>query len=168
MDDLSNQDPTNSSHSSFRFIIWLDTVGSDPMSVEALAYESDETEKTEPPPVGVGDFVIICDEIQKLEWFGQILSPQLNLPLLGVSRDNPSNLAALERVLRGLVSVTVFTRQVYYYQIRLLGQIEDNTLLALRIRPRAGSKGRLAEENEVITYLQLPAVIEEGAVNESA
>jgi hypothetical protein len=146
---------------SFCFIVWLDDLGSEPTNIEVLAFEDQgENQPTEPPPIGQGDFVVVYDSIQNERWFGQVLTPQLNLPLLGVNRESPSNLTALERVLRGLVSVTVFTRQVYYYQTRLLGQISDDILLALRIRPRAGSQGRPATEAEVMRYLALPAVEE--------
>ncbi len=166
---MTNLNPPNSESTNdaekrqdeFCFIVWLDDLGSEPINVEILSFEDKgEGQPTEPPPIGQGDFVVVYDSIQNQSWFGQVLTPQLNLPLLGVNRESPSNLTALERVLRGLVSVTVFTRQVYYYQTRLLGQISGDALLALRIRPRAGSQGRPATEKEVICYLALPAVKE--------
>jgi hypothetical protein len=156
-----NQSGGEAKTEAFCFIVWLDDLGSEPTNVEILAFEDQgENQPTMPPPIGQGDFVVVYDSIQKQSWFGQVLTPQLNLPLLGVNRESPSNLTAMERVLRGLVSVTVFTRQVYYYQTRLLGQISGDVLLALRIRPRGGSQGRPATEKEVICYLALPAVKE--------
>ncbi len=152
--------------SDYIFIVWLDQLGCDPLSVEVIAYEGNaENTERKLPPVGVGDFVVIKDEIQDREWLGQVQTPQLNLPLLGLDRTNPSNLAALERVLSGQVSTTVFTRQVYYYQILLLGAIENNTMQSVRVRPRGGSKGRIAKVEEVIRYLDMPAIFPTDAIN---
>ncbi len=141
------------------FIVWADTLGSDPYEVEGLSYEGDP-EHVSSPPVQAGDFVIIDDEYQKEQWFGQVVEPQLNLPLMGLSRDNPSNIAAMERVLRGEVESSVFLRQVYYYRVRLLGQIagdgERARLVGLKRRPRVGARGRVARVEEVLQFLEMP------------
>lgn len=141
-----------------QFVIWADLLGSDAYHVEALSYDS-SSEVVQPPPVEAGDFVVIEDIDQlELRWFGQVVEPQRNLPLQGLTRDNPSNVAAMERVLKEQIKASIFLKQVYYYRIRLLGQINvgSSSLSSVKRRPRAGSRGRSATENEVIQYMDLP------------
>jgi hypothetical protein len=143
------------------FVVWADNIGGLASEVEALSFEGNP-KKLAPPPSLSGEFVVIHDKLQQVEWLGQIVEPQRNVPLQGLTRDNPSNIAAMERVLAGTVEVSVFLRQVYYYRIRLLGEInkETNKLQSVRRRPRAGSLGRPAETVEVVKYMDLPTFTE--------
>ena len=133
------------------FVVWADNIGGPSAEVEALSFEGKPKSLT-PPPSLSGEFVVVHDNLQDADWLGQIVEPQRNIPLQGLTRDNPSNIAAMERVLQGTVEVSVFLRQVYYYRIRLLGEInkENDRLQSVRRRPRAGSLGRPAGVIEVI------------------
>ena len=141
----------------YDFVVWADTENSDAYEVEGLSYEGNP-DKIVSPPIAAGDFVVIDDEKQLLKWFGQVIEPQRNLPLQGLRRDNPSNIAAMERILAGTVEASIFLNQVYYYKIRLLGEINPQTqrLQSIGRRPRAGARGRGASTKEVITYMDLP------------
>lgn len=140
----------------YDFVIQFDSLVSDAYQCEGLSFEGNP-ENISSPPISAGDFVIIEDEQQGRGWFGQVMEPQRNIPI-GLSRDNPSTAVAMERVLNNQVEASVFARQIYYYNIRLLGEINYKTkrLQSVRIRPRAGSKGRRAEQDEVIRYMDLP------------
>ena len=140
----------------YDFVIQFDSLNSTAHECEALSFEGDPYNIAS-PPISSGDFVIIDDEQQQRSWFGQVIEPQRNIPL-GLSRDNPSTAVAMERVLNNQVEASVFARQTYYYKIRLLGEVNDDTgrLQSVRLRPRAGSKGRRADQSEVIRYMDLP------------
>lgn len=145
----------------FTFVVWADNIGSQASEIEALSFEGKAKALT-PPPSLSGEFVIVHDDLQKADWLGQVVEPQRNVPLQGLTRDNPSNIAAMQRVLEGTVEVSVFLRQVYYYRIRLLGEINPaaQRLQSVRRRPRAGSLGRPAETIEVVKYMDLPQFTE--------
>ena len=155
----------------YQFIIWADRLGSDAYQVEALSYERELGAETLPllaqesdleakrPPIAASDFVVIQDKVQERSWFGQVVEPQRNLPLLGLSRDNPSQVTALKKVLNDEVDVSVFLKQVYYYTISLLGEIVDNNLQSVRQRPRVGAVGRQASMEEVLQYMNLPELL---------
>lgn len=145
----------------FTFVVWADNIGGLSSEVEALSFEG-KPKALAPPPSLSGEFVVVNDKLQNADWLGQIVEPQRNVPLQGLTRDNPSNIAAMERVLGGTVEVSIFLRQVYYYRIRLLGEIskETNRLQSVRRRPRAGSLGRPAETIEVVKYMDLPQFTE--------
>jgi hypothetical protein len=155
----------------YQFIIWADRLGSDAYQVEALSYEREHGAETLPllaqasdlearrPPIAASDFVVIQDKVQKRSWFGQVVEPQRNLPLLGLSRDNPSQVTALKKVLNDEVDVSVFLKQVYYYTISLLGEIMDDHLQSVRQRPRVGAVGRQASMEEVFQYMNLPELL---------
>jgi DNA helicase HerA-like ATPase len=147
-----------------QFIVWADSLSSDAYQIEALSYERDTAPlpsqpsdfEAKRPPIAAGDFVIIQDKSQGLSWFGQVVEPQRNLPLLGLSRDNPSQVTALRKVLNGEVEVSVFLKQVYYYRINLLGEIEGNHLQSVKRRPRVGAAGQRATAEEALQYMNLP------------
>jgi hypothetical protein len=138
------------------FVVWADQIGSDATSIEVLSYEGDPVTA---PAIEAGAFVVIEDKHQKAKWFGQVIEPQRNLALQGLTRDNPSNIAAMERVLSGEVEASIFLRQVYYYCIRLIGEVDQkiNRLKSVARRPRAGASGRAATVSEVVSYMDLPA-----------
>ncbi len=79
-------------------IVWHDTLGGEANVVECLSYEGREDE-VNIPPLGAGDFAVIEDSDQKTNWMAQVLEPQRNLPLVGLSRDNPSQVSVFERIL---------------------------------------------------------------------
>jgi len=141
----------------YEFVVWADNQSGDAYNIEALSYEG-EANSIKSPPISAGDFIIVDDKDQNSSWFGQVIEPQRNLALQGLSRDNPSNIAAMERVLSGSVESSIFLRQVYYYHIRLMGEIdwESKRLRSVIRRPRAGACGRRASEIEVLHYLDLP------------
>lgn len=146
-----------------QFVVWADLIGSDAYHIEALSYD-EGSDGIEQPPIAAGDFVLINDSDQSQLWFGQVVEPQRNLPLQGLSRDNPSNVAAMERVLKEQIRASIFLKQVYYYRIRLLGQVDpaNDSLSVVKRRPRAGAKGRAATDEEVIRYMDLPGLRPEG------
>ncbi|MCC6190554.1 MAG: ATP-binding protein [Anaerolineales bacterium] len=162
----------------YQFVIWPDELSSDPTRVEALAYEDmirviaagDGTPAPEPTPLPpalrTGQFVMIDDAIQDEQWFAQVVAPQRNLPLLGTSREHPATMTALMRILRDMVSSSAFARQAYHYELSLIGQIRGEVkpkLTTVMTRPRAGSRGRLSDVNEIIRFLGLPAIAADGA-----
>ncbi len=142
-----------------QFIIWHDTFSSHTNQVECLSYEGRENMPNH-PPLSVGDFVVIEDSDQdNKKWMAQVVEPQRNLPLQGLSRDSPSGVAVFERILQGDIDKSIFLNQVYYYLLELKGEmLENGRLSSVRKRPRAGSVGRIASEEEVRKALNLPAV----------
>lgn len=142
-----------------KLIVWHDTLGSEANVIECLSYEGKE-DKINSPPLGAGDFALIEDSDQKTWWMAQVLEPQRNLPLLGLSRESPSEVSIFERILLGQIDKSIFLRQVYYYRLQLIGEVvkETGRLVSLRRRPRAGSIGSLAKEEAVRKALDLPAI----------
>lgn len=152
------------------FIVWHDSLGGEPNTVECLSYESirgmDESSASTSnasnvnrPALAAGDFVVIEDSDQGTKWMGQVLEPQRNLPLQGLSRESPSAVAVFERILRGDIDKSIFLNQVYYYRLNLIGEIKaDSRLSSVRRRPRAGSVGHAATEESVRKALDLPAI----------
>ncbi|MCC7362085.1 MAG: ATP-binding protein [Anaerolineales bacterium] len=166
---------TTDSYCSYRFVIWPDELSSDPARVEALAYEDVDRvialsrgepaldSSPQPPSLRTGQFVIVDDTVQNEQWFAQVVAPQRNLPLLGTSREHPATMTALMRILREQVANSAFARQAYHYELSLIGQIRGEVkrkLTTVMTRPRAGSRGRLAEVDEIVRFLGLPAVSE--------
>jgi len=155
--------------SDYSFIVWHDALNGEPNLVECLSYE---TAKANPgdagnaekrvisvPPLAAGDFVIIVDSDQSLNWMAQVVNPQRNLPLQGLSRESPSAVAVFERILAGEINKSIFLNQVYYYRLQLIGEIaNDGRLRSVRRRPRAGSVGIAATEDAIRKALDLPAV----------
>lgn len=142
-----------------QFIIWHDTFSSHASKVECLSYEGREGMPNH-PPLSVGDFVVIEDSDQdNKKWMAQVIEPQRNLPLQGLSRDSPSGVAVFERILQGDIEKSIFLNQVYYYLLELKEEmLENGRLSSVCKRPRAGSIGRIANENEVRKGLDLPAI----------
>jgi hypothetical protein len=160
------------------FIVWHDSLSGEPNIVECLSYESiqksnaiddltDSPEKlgknnrqdTNRPPLAAGDFVLVKDSDQNTTWMAQVVEPQRNLPLQGLSRESPSAVAVFERILRGDISKSIFLNQVYYYRLQLIGEVTTNgRLTSVRRRPRAGSVGHAASEESVRRALDLPAI----------
>jgi hypothetical protein len=139
-------------------IVWHDTLSGAANEVECLSYET-KHDTAAPPPLAAADFVVIEDDEQGSKWMGQVVEPQRNVPLQGLSRDSPSEVAVLERVLHGEISKTIFLNQVYYYRVQLIGEILSNgRLTAVRRRPRAGSIGQAATAADVRKALDLPAI----------
>lgn len=148
--------------SNHQFIVWHDTLGGEANMVECLSYEGKESVVNH-PPLGAGDFVVIEDSDQKTEWMAQVVEPQRNLPLQGLSRDSPSEVAVFERILQGDIEKSIFLNQVYYYRLQLIGEVvTSGRLKSVRRRPRAGSMGRVASEEAVRKALDLPAVEDYG------
>lgn len=155
----------------FQFIIWSDIVSSQAFEVEALSFDTTkrvadsvyhkEDLETQEPPVAAADFVMIEDEQQQRMWFGQVIEPQRNLSKLGLSRDNPSQMSMLQRVLSDEIEISVFMKQVYYYRIRLVGEILNGQMSSVRRRPRTGSVGRLATTDEIVQYMAFPKILNE-------
>lgn len=142
-----------------QFIIWHDTFSSHASKVECLSYEGREGMPNH-PPLSAGDFVVIEDSDQNnKKWMAQVQEPQRNLPLQGLSRDSPSGVAVFERILQGDIEKSIFLNQVYYYLLELKGEmLENGRLSSVRKRPRAGSVGRIASEEEVRKAIDLPAI----------
>lgn len=142
-----------------QFIIWHDTFSSHASKVECLSYEGREGMPNH-PPLSAGDFVVIEDSDQNdKKWMAQVEEPQRNLPLQGLSRESPSGVAVFERILQGDIEKSIFLNQVYYYLLELKGEIlENGRLSSVRKRPRAGSVGKIANEEEVRKAISLPAV----------
>ncbi|OQW91223.1 MAG: hypothetical protein BWK78_05210 [Thiotrichaceae bacterium IS1] len=143
--------------SNHQFIIWHDTFGSHASKVECLSYEGREGMPNH-PPLSAGDFVVIEDSDQNKKWMAQVEEPQRNLPLQGLSRESPSGVTVFERILQGDIEKSIFLNQVYYYLLELKGEmLENGRLSSVRKRPRAGSVGRIASEEEVRRAIDLPA-----------
>lgn len=142
-----------------KLIVWHDTLGSEAGVIECLSYEGKENEVST-PPLGAGDFALIEDSDQRTRWMAQVIEPQRNLPLLGLSRESPSEVSIFERILNGQIEKSIFLRQVYYYRLQLIGEVieESGRLSSVRRRPRAGSIGAPASEVDVRRGLDLPAV----------
>lgn len=144
----------------YEFIIWSDTPNSNPLEVEALTYDSENKAKA----IAANSFVVINDAIQQRSWFGQVVSPQLNIAR-GLSKDNPNSISALERVLSGVAEDTVFLEQYHHYRIKLIGEITQGYLESVRVRPRYGAKGRRATSSEVTEFIRFPALINVDQLN---
>ncbi|GEM_PF-2018676 len=141
-----------------QFIIWHDTFSSYASKVECLSYEGRE-DMPNHPPLSAGDFVVVEDSDQQKKWMAQVEEPQRNLPLQGLSRESPSGVAVFERILQGDIEKSIFLNQVYYYLLELKGELlENGRLSSVRKRPRAGSVGRIASEEEVRKAIDLPAI----------
>jgi hypothetical protein len=144
--------------SNHQFIVWHDKLGGEANLVECLSYEG-KGNVVNRPPLGSGDFVVIEDSDQNMKWMAQVVEPQRNLPLQGLSRESPSGVAVFERILQGDIEKSIFLNQVYYYRLQLIGEVNSSgRLSAVRRRPRAGSIGRIADEEAVRKSLDLPAV----------
>jgi energy-coupling factor transporter ATP-binding protein EcfA2 len=142
-----------------KLIVWHDTLGSDAGVIECLSYEGKEGEVNN-PPLGAGDFALIEDLDQSTHWMAMVIEPQRNLPLLGLSRESPSEVSIFERILNGQIERSIFLRQVYYYRLQLIGEVIEGNgrLSSVRRRPRAGSIGSPASESAVRKALDLPAI----------
>lgn len=142
-----------------KLIIWHDGLGGEANVVECLSYEGRE-DGVNIPPLGSGDFAIVEDSDQQAKWMAQVIEPQRNLPLLGLSRESPSEVSIFERILLGEIDKSIFLRQVYYYRLQLIGEVDKETgrLTSVHRRPRAGSIGSVAKPEEVRKALDLPAV----------
>ena len=152
-----------------QFIVWSDMISSQAFEVEALSFDTKQRVSesvftgedliTEQAPIAAADFVVIEDEQQQKIWFAQAIEPQRNLSKLGLSRDNPSQMSMLQRVLSAEIEVSVFMKQVYYYRFRLIGEVANGMLSSVRRRPRVGSQGRLATSDEIVQYMSFPGII---------
>ena len=138
----------------YEFITWSDTPNSNPLEVEVLTFDSG----TKAEAIAANSFVVIDDAIQHRSWFGQVVSPQLNI-VRGLQKDNPNSISALERVLSGTAEDTVFLEQYRYYRIKLIGEITQGFLESVRVRPRYGAKGRRATTSEVTDFIRFPELI---------
>ncbi len=144
--------------SNHQFIVWHDTLNGEANMAECLSYEGKESVVNH-PPLGAGDFVEIEDGDQNTQWMAQVVEPQRNLPLQGLSRESPSGVAVFERILQGDIEKSIFLNQVYYYRLQLIGEVaQGGRLSSVRRRPRAGSVGRIASEEAVRKALDLPAI----------
>jgi hypothetical protein len=142
-------------------------LGGNANGIECLSYETSERSgslddgkrNVNIPPLAAGNFVLIEDSDQNLQWMAQVIEPQRNLPLQGLSRESPSAVAVFERILRGEISRSIFLNQVYYYSLQLLGEVHPKLgrLTSVRRRPRAGSVGYVAPEEAIRKALDLPA-----------
>ena len=153
----------------YQFIVWSDIVSSQAFEVEALSFDTkrrvsdsvfhSEDLATEEPPIAAADFVMIEDAQQQRMWFAQAIEPQRNLSKLGLSRDNPSQMSMLHRVLSAEIEVSVFMKQVYYYRFRLIGEVNGGVLTSVRRRPRVGAVGRLATTEEIVQCMSFPEIL---------
>lgn len=112
------------------------------------------------PELSANDFVIVEDHASRRNYFGQVVGPQANLNRSALGPQDNSTINAFEQLEQNNYSREVVVREVYFYQVNLIKDITQDPPSSVRRRPQIGSIARLATENEIITYLNLPEVNE--------
>jgi hypothetical protein len=108
------------------------------------------------PEFSANDFVLIEDHAGQRSYFGQIVGPQANLNRSALGPQDNATINAFEQLEQNNYAREVVVREVYFYQVNLIKDITQDPPSSVRRRPQIGSISRLATENEIITYLNLP------------
>lgn len=108
------------------------------------------------PELSANDFVIVEDRTSHRDYFGQVIGPQANLNRSALGPQDNSTINAFEQLEQNNYAREVVVREVYFYQVNLIKDITKDPPSSVRRRPQIGSIARLATENEIITYLNLP------------
>jgi len=108
------------------------------------------------PNLSMNDFVIIEDSTSHRQYFGQIASPQANLNRSALGPQDNATVNALEELFNERYAREVVVREVYYYQVSLLKDITDGQGRSIRRRSQIGSIIRVANQNEILKFLNLP------------
>jgi hypothetical protein len=108
------------------------------------------------PELSANDFVIVEDRASHRNYFGQVVGPQANLNRSALGPQDNATINAFEQLEQNNYARDVVVREVYFYQVNLIKDITQDPPSSVRRRPQIGSIARLATENEIITYLNLP------------
>jgi len=108
------------------------------------------------PELSANDFVIVEDRASQRNYFGQVVGPQANLNRSALGPQDNATINAFEQLEQNNYAREVVVREVYFYQVNLIKDITQEPPSSVRRRPQIGSIARLATENEIITYLNLP------------
>src|SRR5262245_20399549 len=132
----------------YPLIVWPDQPTSDRQYVEMIALNDCR--------IRAEQFVLV--EGQSYHYFLKIDERPVNFsPTL--SRDDPATFTALVKKLRGDIKTTsVEQHNLLHYRGRLLAcrELATDTISEVLTAPELGSPGRLATDDESITYLSLP------------
>ncbi len=108
------------------------------------------------PELSANEFVIVQDFAGCRSYFGQIVEPQANLNRSALGPQDNATINAFEQLEQLRYTREVVVREVYFYQVNLIKDITQNPPSSVRKRPQIGSIARLATEDEIIGYLNLP------------
>ncbi|MBW4594351.1 MAG: hypothetical protein KME46_15925 [Brasilonema angustatum HA4187-MV1] len=137
-------------------VTWADSYGADPTYVELLGFPNSPNYQR----VQALDFVIITDvwDYPQCRYFARIEAANINLPLLGLSRENPTRIVTQDRYLRGMPTPSTLGECVHLFRAKIITCILDGVLLSPRTRPNWNSPARLATSEEIIDNLFLPVL----------
>lgn len=100
------------------------------------------------------DYVEIIDKEDRWRWVGQIIEPNRNLSTVNSNRIDAT-------ILHGLYLVQDYpevecAESVHLFEIKLLGQYQDDELMTPRLRPIPGSKVQRLDQSKTTKVLSLP------------
>jgi hypothetical protein len=135
-------------------VTWSDSYGANPAYVELLGFPNSSNYQR----IEALDFVIIEDvwDNPKYQYFARIEEANLNLPLMGLSRENPTRIVTQERYLRGMPTPSTLGECVHLFKGKIITRLHNGIPSSPRTRPNWNSPTRLATDQEIIDNLGLP------------
>jgi hypothetical protein len=111
--------------------------------------------------LGAGQFVTITCVASGRRFFGQVAAPQLNLNRIAVSEDDCDTINTLQELVAERLDRRVVIREVFYYRVRLWGEIIDGRITSITRRPQVASIHEPSTKEETIRCLGLPPATKE-------
>lgn len=135
-------------------VTWSDSYGANPAYVELLGFPSSPNYRR----IEALDFVIIQDvwDDPQYLYFARIEEANLNLPLMGLSRENPTRIVTQERYLRGMPTPSTLGECIHLFKSKIITRLHNGIPSSPRTRPNWNSPTRLATNQEIIDNLGLP------------
>lgn len=135
-------------------VTWSDSYGANPAYVELLGFPNSSNYQR----IEALDFVIIDDvwDNPQYQYFARIEEANLNLPLMGLSRENPTRIVTQERYLRGMPTPSTLGECVHLFKGKIITRLHNGIPSSPRTRPNWNSPTRLATDQEIIDNLGLP------------
>ncbi len=156
--DNKNQQSQNSNSTNFipiaPLVTWADKYGANTAYVELLGFPHSPNYQR----IEALDFIVIEDvwDNPKYCYFARIESANLNLSLMGLSRENPTRIVTQERFLRGIPTPSTLGECIHLFKAKIITRILNGIKSSPRTRPNWNSPTRLATQQEIIDNLSLP------------
>jgi hypothetical protein len=156
--DNRNQQFQNSNQVNFTpiapLVTWADKYGASTAYVELLGFPNSANYQR----IEALDFIMIEDvwDNPRYCYFARIEEANLNLSLMGLSRENPTRIVTQERFLRGIPTPSTLGECVHLFKAKIITRILNGTKSSPRTRPNWNSPTRLATQQEIIDNLSLP------------